>query len=905
MAALLIPTAALFVLIHVFSGSGLGVFGTTNAGSPGTHSFYGSNDHASTISSGVSYYLDDFDYPSDSRNNFIANRGVWCCDAGSNCSGSVCSGDNLLSVSFDEVIPYGDNGASLKLDYNVEQANSLASYYEGLFDGDVFYDLSSFDEFSFWVKGEGNTIDSGTRFYVRFADKSWNMAYVEVVGVSDKWEQKIVDTGSLGALDWTQMREITIIFEHDRDGSGRVAYPLSGTLYFDSVAFADEDVEVISDDQFLDLLEKRAFRYFWEYADPTTGLIRDRATNSEAASIAAVGFGLTAICVAEERGWITYDEAYTRVLSTLNSFYDDPSDPDDFVVSGTHGLFWHFVNIHDGTPMQWDGISTIDSALLMAGVLHCRQHFSGTEVMTLATKIYEAAEWDWFYNDGNGLMYMKWTPENGLELSWGGYNEAMILYLLAIGSPTHSIPATSWISWAGSYKWGAYYGYPVLTCPALFTHQYSHCWVDFRGKRDDYANYFRNSRYATLANRAYSKDVWYPDPVDLWGIMSCDGPVEGTCSEQVYRGNIGYPPDTGYNDGTIAPTAAGGSIVFAPDYSISALRYMYEHYHQKLWGLYGLKDSLNVACEPDWFDNDHIGIDVGATLIMIENYRSNLIWDTFMQNQEITEAMEAVGFVPDDTKKPSYLYYWEAEAYNSISGDSIAVEYHSTAWNQETLQIGPDPGNSAVYTVHVDYDGSSSMLFEARYSDGVAGNVIDVYLDGGKKGSFTTDEFGGWDDFEWDDERVNLGIVTSGVHTITLRVAEGGGGSWGVNLDVFRLYSALDVAKRAHLNCAWRGVPLTYTLSVTNTSCMTLTVTITDLLPSHVTPTRVLAWTPPSIAPDGVWTEQFTVTVQMDHCGSLTNTVQVATEEGITAATVDVIDACPGVYLPLVVRQFQ
>jgi hypothetical protein len=197
------------------------------------------------------------------------------------------------------------------------------------------------------------------------------------------------------------------------------------------------------------------------------------------------------------------------------------------------------------------------------------------------------------------------------------------------------------------------------------------------------------------------------------------------------------------------------------------------------------------------------------------------------------------------------------------------------------------------------------MLFEARYSDGVAGNVIDVYLDGGKKGSFTTDEFGDWDDFEWDDERVNLGIVTSGVHTITLRVAEGGDGSWGVNLDVFRLYSALDVAKRAHLNCAWRGVPLTYTLSITNTSSMTLTATITDLLPSHVTPTSVLAWTPPSIAPDGVWTEQFTVTVQMDHCGPLTNTVQVVTEEGITAATIDVIDACPGVYLPLVVRQFQ
>jgi uncharacterized repeat protein (TIGR01451 family) len=184
----------------------------------------------------------------------------------------------------------------------------------------------------------------------------------------------------------------------------------------------------------------------------------------------------------------------------------------------------------------------------------------------------------------------------------------------------------------------------------------------------------------------------------------------------------------------------------------------------------------------------------------------------------------------------------------------------------------------------------------------VAGNVIDVYLDGVREGSFTTDKFGGWDDFEWDDERVNLGAVTSGVHTVTLRVAEGGGGSWGVNLDVFRIYTALDVAKRVHSDCAWCGASLTYTLYVTNTSGVTLNTTITDVLPGHVTPTGVLTWAPPAIAPDGIWTEQVIVTVPMDRCEPLVNTLQVATEEGVSATTIKMIESCPRLYLPLVVR---
>jgi hypothetical protein len=738
----------------------------------------------------------DLTFP-DSLNNFIADWGYWC-ETGIVGSNAACADYGLLSSNVVTTPHYGDSGASLKLSYTVTQTNTLASHYEHLYNGDTFYDLSSMGEFRFWVKGEGNTIGDDTTFWVRFADKDWHMGFYTITRVRSDWREEKIDLESLRNtpgwkdINWRQMREFTIIFENNRDGSGRVANPLAGTLYFDDLAFVDVETNADTGDQFLDLLEKRAFQYFWEYADPTTGLIRDTAVVTDVSSIATVGFGLTSICAAKERGWISHEEASTRVLTTLNSFYDDPSDPNDLVVSGTH--MW----------TDWDGVSTIDTALLMAGVLSVRQCFTETAIITRATAIYEAADWNWFLAPISGLLTMCWTPQNEHPYQcwteekqrddprvwrWAGYNEAMILYLLAIGSPTHPIPSSSWDTWASTYRWGAYYGYPVLVhAPSpLFAHQYSHAWVDFRGKKDDYANYFLNSRYATLANRAYSLDVWYPGR-NLWGITSSHGPVAGTCSGKAFRwdGHIGYPPDPGNNDGTIAPTAAGGSVAFTPNESISTLRDMYEDYHQRLWGLYGLKDSLNARCEPNWFDNDYIGIDVGAMLLMIENYRSNPGWNTFMKNPEIGKAMTDVGFVPDNTVEPSYFYYWEAEAYNWVTG-SVTIEQDLKAWRQRTLQIGSEPGNSGSYVVPVSCGGDCSVFFQARYSDAAPGNVIDVYLDGVKKGSFTTDKCGGWEDFCWDTEKVNLGMITPGVHTITLKVAEGG--SWGVNLDVFRLYT--------------------------------------------------------------------------------------------------------------------
>jgi hypothetical protein len=627
----------------------------------------GSAPIPAVASPGLSYYLDSMNAPDDPLNNFIANRGIWC-ETPTAMSPAACADYQLLSFGFDGQTRYGDSGFALKLSYNVVQNNTLASFYEKLQHGATFYDLSSFDEFHFRVKGEGATSGSGTRFYVRFADKDWNMVYVPVFGVGSDWEDKVIDLRTLRSIDWSQMQEVTIIFENNRDGgAGRTVSPLSGTLYFDDLVFVDADEQDVSDAQFLDVLEKRAFGYFWEYADPNTGLIRERATQSEIASIASVGFGLTAICIAKERGWITHAAAYERVLATLNSFYDDPGKPNDPFVAGTHGFFYHFVNIHTGKP-EWttiDGVSTIDTALLMAGVLTVRRCFIEPDIVSRATAIYQAVDWNWFL-DERGLLRMCWTPEKQFvcpratdtaEWDWAGYNEALILYLLAMGSPQHSIPPDSWGTWAATYQWGTYYGYNILIHPPgpLFAHQYPQAWVDFWCKKDNYVDYFLNSRSATLANRAYAEDVWYANPpYDLWGFTAADGPIARTCQGNMYQ-DFGFPPDNGRNNGTIAPAAAGGSIVFTPKESIATLRYMYEHFHDRLWGLFGLKDSLNAACDPVWIDNDYVGIDTGITLIMIENYRSRLVWNTFMANPEIRGALALAGFVADAACTYSYV----------------------------------------------------------------------------------------------------------------------------------------------------------------------------------------------------------------------------------------------------------
>ncbi|MCK4734107.1 MAG: hypothetical protein KAT65_16765, partial [Methanophagales archaeon] len=428
--------------------------------------------------------------------------------------------------------------------------------------------------------------------------------------------------------------------------------------YFDDLVFVDYDVNITTDDQFLDLISKRTFKYFWDTAHPTTGLMRDRATNRELCSIASVGFGLTTYCIAAERGWVSRSNAAERVAKVLNTLWDGPQGNETANVTGYNGFFYHFLDMETGYRYEpWIPsceLSSIDTALLLAGVLTCKEYFDGSDttednIRNLSDNIYRRVNWTWMLNGGDTLS-MGWRPETGfLPYRWEGYNEAMILYLLAIGSPNqnHSLPNSSWDAWAKTYKWGCGDGEDFIYCPtgSLFTYQYSHCWIDFRNKHDAHADYWQNSINAVKENRQFcidNSDIYPTYGENCWGLTACDCP-NGYCG---YGSCPAY-----YHDGTIAPTGAGGSVALVPDLAIPALRFMYTEYGDKLWGVYGFRDAFNLDTDlskpgnQEWWDKDYIGIDEGAVIVMIENFRSGLVWNEFMQNPYIIKAMDDGGFV--------------------------------------------------------------------------------------------------------------------------------------------------------------------------------------------------------------------------------------------------------------------
>ena len=385
-------------------------------------------------------------------------------------------------------------------------------------------------------------------------------------------------------------------------------------------------------DNLLDELERRASRFFYDEADPATGLVKDRARTEghddrPVASIAATGFGLSALCIAAERRFLNRKMAEQRVETTL-----------DFLLRRLpheHGFFFHFVDMHSGERVWNCELSSIDTALLLLGVLHARTHFDKAHIRQLAAEIYERIDWQWMLNGGNTLSH-GWKPESGfLKNRWDAYSEHMAMYLLAIGSPTHPIPASSWEAWVRPVL--EYDGLKYITVKApLFIHQYSHAWVDFRGKRDRHADYFENSRIATLAHKRFcialhDRYPWFSD--DLWGITASD-------SQHGYLA-WGGPPDMGPVDGTIVPCAAGGSLPFLPEDCSKVLHTILNKYPQA-WTKYGFVDAFHPGDQ--WYNADVIGIDQGISLLMAENLKSGAVWRDFMRNPEIGRAMKAVGF---------------------------------------------------------------------------------------------------------------------------------------------------------------------------------------------------------------------------------------------------------------------
>jgi hypothetical protein len=432
-----------------------------------------------------------------------------------------------------------------------------------------------------------------------------------------------------------------------------------------------------ADAAFLDTLERRTFDWFWETTNPRNGLTPDRTPNPPFASIASVGFALTAYPVGVERGYVSRADAATRVLATLRFFWRAPQGADSAGFAGHHGFFYHFLDMETGLRHRNTELSSIDTALLLGGVLFCQQYFDGPssgegEIRALADSLYRRVEWGWLQTRPP-LITMSARPERGFGNSqYKGYDEAMLLYLLALGSPTHAIDAQAWGAFTSTYQWGEFQGQTMVNFAPLFGHQYSHVWVDFRGIRDAYMrekgiDYFENSRRATLAQRAYAvanPNGWRDYDESTWGLTASDGPKDTTLTlgGRARRFHTywarGAARDDIRDDGTLAPTAAGGSIPFAPDITIVVLRAMRTRYGDPLFGRYGFVDAFNpsirdtslqfrrgrVVANLGWFDDNQLGIDQGPIVAMIENYRTALVWNMMRRSPYVVRGLCRAGF---------------------------------------------------------------------------------------------------------------------------------------------------------------------------------------------------------------------------------------------------------------------
>lgn len=448
------------------------------------------------------------------------------------------------------------------------------------------------------------------------------------------------------------------------------------------------EVETFSED-----LTRRTFRYFWDTTDTERCLAPDRWPSRTFSSIAATGFALTAYGIGAERGYVSRAEAAERTRDCLAFYWNAPQGPAESGVTGHKGFFYHFLKYDDGTRHATTELSTVDTTLFLGGALFAQSYFDRdnaveAEIRELAEKIYRRVEWDWAQRSSTGTqainlkdshgIAMGWKPEEGWgRADWVGYNEGMLVYVLAAASPTHPVGKDAWDQgWAAQLEqnWGSFYGYEHLQFEPLFGHQYSHVWIDFRGIQDEFmagkgSDYFQNSRLATLSQRAYGIDNpndWEAYSGDIWGWTASDGPKY---SKDEYRVNgkprtfftyiaRGVSGERIVDDGTIVPTAAGGSVPFAPEVTIPALMAMKDRFGSRAYTEYGFKDAINPSftfveagsrtgdTDPveGWVAKDYLGIDQGPILAMMENHRSGLVWQTMRKNPHIRLGLERLGF---------------------------------------------------------------------------------------------------------------------------------------------------------------------------------------------------------------------------------------------------------------------
>ena len=416
----------------------------------------------------------------------------------------------------------------------------------------------------------------------------------------------------------------------------------------------------------LQTLQRNTFRYFWNETNPENGLIPDNTSADDfPASIAGVGFALASYPVAVERSFVPRAVAVERTLATLRFFWESPqgSMPD---ATGYRGFFYHFLDVGSGRRAWNCELSTIDTALVIAGALTAAAYFDRVndderEVRRLAESLYRRVDWRWTLNDGATVSH-GWTPETGfLRYRWEGYNEALILYVLGLGSPTHALSKKNYLAWTSTYRWKKLYGHEFLYGAPLFMHQLSHVFIDFRGIQDAFMrrqamDYFENSRRATYVNQKYSirnpKDFRDYGP-HTWGITASNGP--GPTKRRIgglNRSFLGYAArgvPYGPDDGTLAPWAVAASLPFAPEIVLPTLAHCSKTY-PNMENEYGLVCSFNPTFPSHdfkrrgWISKDHFALDQGPVILMIENYRSGLIWRLMRNCPFVLTGLRRAGF---------------------------------------------------------------------------------------------------------------------------------------------------------------------------------------------------------------------------------------------------------------------
>lgn len=478
----------------------------------------------------------------------------------------------------------------------------------------------------------------------------------------------LTSTRKLRWIDWTgRADELTHTYQY-----------FVKALTVTGVALEASDIKTavvtpFTDEQMLDMVQEYTFRYFYEYGHPTSGMARERLGSGDIVTSGGTGFGIMALVVGIHRGYITREEGVNRMLKIVSFL----QFADRF-----HGVFPHWMNGTTGDVVPFstfdNGGDLVETAFLMEGLLCARQYFdqdipTENALRDIITSLWEDVEWDHYSRNNSGVLYWHWSPNYGWQMNFPirGYNEALIVYLLAIASPTHPVPASYWTSgWAGAgYTNGnTWYGYKLYVGPnfggPLFFAHYSFMGFDPRGIKDQFANYFIQNHNHTMINRTWcvNNPLHYEGyGPDSWGLTASDDPW----------GYLAHAPGAGTDNGTITPAAAIPSMPYTPVESMSALKNFYRTYGQDLWGEYGFYDAFNL--KQNWFASSYLAIDQGPIIDMIENFRSGLLWDRFMRNPEIAPALDAIGFVADPVsthQPPSFL---PVEVYPTLTDGEFFV----------------------------------------------------------------------------------------------------------------------------------------------------------------------------------------------------------------------------------------